>query len=298
MNEKALRTLEYHKIIDLLVRHANCEAAKQRCKKLTPMTSLADIETAQRQTADALSRIFKKGSLSFLGVHDVTASMKRLEIGAALSIEELLAQTKLATKVAASALAAEQAETEATLSRPAFLSAKGLTPAERGTALHNFMQFADFSAASKDPEAELKRLIEQSYLTEAQANAVDLTRVEKFFTGPLGQRVLHADRVYKEQRFIVSIPAGLTDKTLSGEDAAQPMILQGAVDCMFEENGSLYILDFKTDRCYNKQELWERYGPQLTLYKEAMTRVMNNEVKDTVLYSFYMNAPVYAPGKE
>lgn len=208
------------------------------------------------------------------------------------------AQTKLATKVAASALAAEQAETEATLSRPAFLSAKGLTPAERGTALHNFMQFADFSAASKDPKAELKRLIEQSYLTEAQANAVDLTRVEKFFTGPLGQRVLHADRVYKEQRFIVSIPAGLTDKTLSGEDAAQPMILQGAVDCMFEENGSLYILDFKTDRCYNKQELWERYGPQLTLYKEAMTRVMNKEVNDTVLYSFYMNAPVYAPGKE
>lgn len=178
------------------------------------------------------------------------------------------------------------------------MSAKGLTPAERGTALHNFMQFADFSAASKDPEAELKRLIEQSYLTEAQANAVDLTRVEKFFTGPLGQRVLHADRVYKEQQFIVSIPAGLTDKTLSGEDAAQPMILQGAVDCMFEENGSLYILDFKTDRCYNKQELWERYGPQLTLYKEAMTRVMNKEVKDTVLYSFYMNAPVYAPGKE
>ena len=79
---------------------------------------------------------------------------------------------------------------------------------------------------------------------------------------------------------------------------AQPMILQGAVDCMFEENGSLYILDFKTDRCYNKQELWERYGPQLTLYKEAMTRVMNKEVNDTVLYSFYMNAPVYAPGKE
>ena len=45
MNEKALRTLEYHKIIDLLVRHANCDAAKKRCKKLTPMTSLADIET-------------------------------------------------------------------------------------------------------------------------------------------------------------------------------------------------------------------------------------------------------------
>ena len=207
------------------------------------------------------------------------------------------AQTKLATKVSASALAAEQTETESTLSRPAFLSAKGLTPAERGTALHNFMQFADFKAASNDPEAERKRLVAQNYLTEAQANVIDLTRVEKFFAGPLGQRVLNADRIYKEQRFIVSIPAGLTDKNLSGEDATQPMILQGAVDCMFEENGSLYILDFKTDRCYNKQELWDRYGPQLMLYKEAMTRVMNKEVKDTVLYSFYMNAPVYAPGK-
>ena len=92
-----------------------------------------------------------------------------------------------------------------------------------------------FPPLQKTPKRSSKRLIEQSYLTEAQANAVDLTRVEKFFTGPLGQRVLHADRVYKEQRFIVSIPAGLTDKTLSGEDAAQPMILQGAVDCMFEE---------------------------------------------------------------
>lgn len=75
------------------------------------------------------------------------------------------------------------------------------------------------------------------------------------------------------------------------------MILQGAVDCMFEENGSLYILDFKTDRCYNKQELWERYGPQLTLYKEAMTRVMNKEVKDTVLYSFLYERPCLCTGK-
>lgn len=90
MNKKALRTLEYNKIIELLTRHANCEAAKQRCQKLMPMTDLSEINLAQQQTADALTRIFKKGGLSFLGIHDVTASMKRLEIGASLSIEELL----------------------------------------------------------------------------------------------------------------------------------------------------------------------------------------------------------------
>ncbi|MCI8327041.1 MAG: endonuclease MutS2 [Lachnospiraceae bacterium] len=90
MNKKVLRTLEYHKIIDLLVRHANCDAAKKRCKNLIPMTDLEEITSAQRQTGDALNRIFKKGNLSFLGVHDITASMKRLEIGAALGLEELL----------------------------------------------------------------------------------------------------------------------------------------------------------------------------------------------------------------
>lgn len=90
MNKKALRTLEYNKIIDLLVRHANCDAAKKRCQKLEPMTDLTEIESAQQQTGDALTRIFKKGSLSFLGIHDVTPSMKRLEIGASLGIEELL----------------------------------------------------------------------------------------------------------------------------------------------------------------------------------------------------------------
>lgn len=90
MNKKALRTLEYNKIIDLLVRHANCEAAKKRCQELTPMTDLEAIQSAQKQTSDALTRIFKKGSLSFLGIHDVTASMKRLEIGASLGIDELL----------------------------------------------------------------------------------------------------------------------------------------------------------------------------------------------------------------
>ena len=90
MNQKALKTLEYNKIIDLLSVHANCEAAKKLCRELTPMTDLEEIRQAQQQTADALTRIFKAGSLSFLGIHDVTASMKRLEIGASLGIEELL----------------------------------------------------------------------------------------------------------------------------------------------------------------------------------------------------------------
>ena len=210
------------------------------------------------------------------------------------------AQTAMPTKVSASGLAAVQAQRagETTLSRPAFLGAKGMTPAERGTALHDFMQFCDFTAAAIDPETELRRLVEEKYLTPEQAEAVELRRVRAFFSGSLGRRVLKADKVYKEQRFISSVPAGLVDPSLAPRDAALPVILQGAVDCMFEEDGALFIIDFKTDRCYDKNELWARYGTQLKLYGEAMARVFRKPVAACMLYSFWLNEPVYEPKEE
>ncbi len=90
MNEKALHTLEYYKIIDTLADLATSASGRELCKSLRPSTDLAEIESAQRQTGDALTRIFQKGSLSFSGVHNVGASLKRLEIGGSLGIEELL----------------------------------------------------------------------------------------------------------------------------------------------------------------------------------------------------------------
>lgn len=90
MNEKVLKTLEYNKIIDLLTEYATSESGRELCRKLKPMTDLEAIEDAQAKTRDALSRIFKKGSLSFSGLHNIGASLKRLEIGGTLGIEELL----------------------------------------------------------------------------------------------------------------------------------------------------------------------------------------------------------------
>ncbi len=90
MNEKALRTLEYNKIIDQLTEYAYSDAAKQRCRKLHPITDLNEINQLQLQTKDALNRIFKSGSLSFSGVSNIMDSLKRLEIGGSLSAIELL----------------------------------------------------------------------------------------------------------------------------------------------------------------------------------------------------------------
>ena len=96
MNQKTLLKLEYDKIINLLVNEASSESGKRRCKELLPMTNLEEINTAEEQTAAAFTRIVKKGRLSFSGCYSVEASMKRLEVGAALSAPELLHICKLA----------------------------------------------------------------------------------------------------------------------------------------------------------------------------------------------------------
>lgn len=90
MNHKALKTLEYYKIIDTLASHATSMAGKELCKNLVPFDNIEEIEQNQKETSDALSRIFEKGSVSFSGVTDVRDSLKRLEIGSVLSVSELL----------------------------------------------------------------------------------------------------------------------------------------------------------------------------------------------------------------
>lgn len=95
MNEKAFKTLEYNKIIDLLTEQAASPKAKELCRSLKPMTDKAKIEAAQTQTADALTRLFQKGSVSFSGIHDMEASLKCLEIGGTMGIDEFLALSSL-----------------------------------------------------------------------------------------------------------------------------------------------------------------------------------------------------------
>lgn len=90
MNEKALYTLEYNKIIEMLASHASSPLGKIRCEDLVPSISLGEIEYKQQQTQDALTRLFQKGNLSFGSVKDVRGSLKRLEIGSTLGITELL----------------------------------------------------------------------------------------------------------------------------------------------------------------------------------------------------------------
>jgi len=99
MNEKVLSTLEYHKIILQLTDHADSEPGKKMCGQLVPGTDMNEIRTAQAETRDALSRLFKQGSTSFGGNKDIGFSLKTLEIGSTLSAVELLKIAKLLNNV-------------------------------------------------------------------------------------------------------------------------------------------------------------------------------------------------------
>ena len=95
MNEKALRILEYTKIIELLSEQAASDMGKELCHKLRPMTDINEIRRAQKETSDALYRIVKRGGVSFSGLKDIGMSLKRLEIGASLGMSELLALSSM-----------------------------------------------------------------------------------------------------------------------------------------------------------------------------------------------------------
>ena len=193
----------------------------------------------------------------------------------------------MCAKVAASELASGVFSARyAASSRPAFLGEAGLTPAERGTALHAYLQFADYNRASKDPEQELLRLVKDGFLTSWQAQAVDVKAVGIFFQSALAKRMLASVRLEREFRFSVEIPAGEIRPELTGEAADEPVILQGAADCVFEEPDGLVIADYKTDRTRDPEELWERYREQLRWYRRALELCTGKTVKQCLLYSF------------
>lgn len=114
MNQKALKTLEYNKIISQLEEYASTEMGKALCRELIPSCSLEEIRQNQTETTDAVSRVRMKGGLSFGGVRDVRGSLKRLEIGSSLNMIELLAISSLLTVTARAKAYGRHEESELT----------------------------------------------------------------------------------------------------------------------------------------------------------------------------------------
>lgn len=177
-------------------------------------------------------------------------------------------------------------------SRPAFMSSGGLTPAQRGTATHKFMQFSNYAAARAGIESELARLVDGGFLSEDEGKAVNIGAAKRFFMSPLAERIFASDNVMREKKFASLFPAKFFYPELTGEAAEEKIVVQGIADCVFVEDGELVIVDYKTDTGVDAEALLDRYSAQLEIYREALSQALGMPVKETLLYSFFMNSTV------
>ena len=176
--------------------------------------------------------------------------------------------------------------------RPKCLTRQEATAAERGNAAHRAMQFADLAALRDDPERELARLVEEGYLYREDGELVEVATLRKLITSPLGERMLRADRIYREMRFLQEF----TPEELAAVDGALTVpaatLVMGAVDAVLAEGDHAVLLDYKTDHVKAPEELLERYALQLKLYAAMVRRQLGLPVTEAVLYSFHLGEAV------
>ncbi len=175
--------------------------------------------------------------------------------------------------------------------RPAFLASGGLTPAQRGTTLHRFMQLADYTRAAEDAEAELERLTAEGAFTPQEKEVVPLDAVRRFFCSALGQRMLRVETLLREKRFTIEVPLGAVYPELREIAEGETVVIQGMVDCAFVENGTLVIVDYKTDR-ETPDVLRLRYRSQLETYRTAMELCTDYRIGGVYLYSFHNHCQI------
>lgn len=171
-----------------------------------------------------------------------------------------------------------------TSSKPAFMNKAEMTPAMRGTAMHTFMQFCNYNLAKDNLDIEIENLVSGGFITEEQGKSLDKKRLASFFNSPLAKRMFNSDRIYRE----IKVSTFLSANEVYGIDFDDKILVQGIADCVFEESGQLVLVDYKTDRVKDENELLERYKKQLTFYKYAIEKTLKMPVKKVMLYSFYL----------
>ena len=177
------------------------------------------------------------------------------------------------------------------------------TAAQRGTAMHTFMQFADFDNVYRSGiEAERDRLIEQGYLFASDREKLDIGRLSAFFSGETARMIREAKRVYREKRFLLNYPAALftEDEEKKKRYAGEEVLVQGVIDCViFDKNGETVLIDYKTDSFrrgtdaeYIKETLRRRHRLQLGYYKYACEKMFGKPVSRVLIYSFALGDAV------
>lgn len=182
---------------------------------------------------------------------------------------------------------------------------KTLQGSRRGTAYHRVMECMDYDTEPENTavKAFLKRLVEEEKLTKQQADSIRVSDIVAFMKNPLFERMKRAKQAgvfYTEQPFVFIDLSEQSDKSKQ-DDTNQSdknnggQLIQGVIDVYFEEDGSLILVDYKTDKVSKKggeDELRRRYALQLEYYAKALSQLLQKPVKEKIIYSFSLGKDI------
>lgn len=226
---------------------------------------LSEAQRKQKEGA-ALSEIFQKA---------------KLEGDAAKLLEHFSFQYpvfELPSKLAVSSLSKSRITLDQS---PRFLAQKRRTGTDRGLAAHAFLQYVDWRAdlTSGGLKAQLEDMIKREQMTEEEADALDLSKLKRFFDSPLADRIKASDMLHRERPFSLRLPASQLYELQS--DAF--INVQGIIDACFAEKDGWILLDYKTDYVADKSEAGilkaaQKHAEQLQLYAMALENLSGKPV--------------------
>lgn len=169
--------------------------------------------------------------------------------------------------------------------KPAFLTEK-LSGAQRGTAIHKFLELCDFKKANENLDNEISSLYNDGKITAQEKEVLDKSAVEAFLNSVTGKKLLQSNEVYKEYEFSVLKSAKEIYSNLPVYAEDEKIVVQGKLDCAFVDNGEAILLDYKTDNIAEENTFIDLYKKQLEIYKEAFEECTELKVKEMYIYSF------------
>ncbi|MBA5849949.1 helicase-exonuclease AddAB subunit AddA [Clostridium sp. cel8] len=171
---------------------------------------------------------------------------------------------------------------------------KTISAADRGTIMHLAMQHIDIqNTDSKDSiKDQIKNLVTKEFITEKESRVISINKIFKFFNSELGKRMKKSNQVHREVPFYIEVYSGDIYDNLPDHVASEKILLQGIIDCYFEEDDGIVILDYKTDYVEDIEEIKEKYKIQIKYYSKALEKITGMRVKEKYLYLFNKNVSV------
>ncbi|MCI9126498.1 MAG: helicase-exonuclease AddAB subunit AddA [Eubacterium sp.] len=167
---------------------------------------------------------------------------------------------------------------------------QSLFGAERGTAYHRVFELLDMECEDYTEHvisAMIEKLVEAKQLSQTQADCIQIRDIVKFTKSDVFVRMKEAygrDELFRERQFLLGVPA----KQIKKSGSEETMIIQGIIDVCFLEDGRYVIMDYKTDRVDNMEELKEKYAKQLECYQLALEKITGILVSEMIIYSVYL----------